>query len=309
MKLTRNEMIGAKHRLTGAALRTLLGMLMVAAPTFAQGNAAKGGPANPFIGNQAAIDEGKGIYDKACTVCHGRDGAAGDQAPAIAAPARRYLRITDAELYDAIMKGISGTLMPAGGLTETDAWKVTAYLKALRGTAIDAPVKGDVAHGEQIFAGKGGCLACHMMKGKGGLMGPDLSNIASQRKLISIQDALTKPLHKVATDGGHHDSGLMPSSSYKPVRLVTRDGKTISGVLRNEDSFSIQILGSDNQIHMYQRDQLRDVVYEQKSLMPTDYDKRLTAVEMQDLLAFLTRQGKVAPARPARAGGGQQDDN
>jgi len=59
----------------------------------------------------------------------------------------------------------------------------------------------------------------------------------------------------------------------------------------NEDSFSLQMLGSDNELHMFARDELRQVVYEPKSLMPTDYDKRLTPEEFQDLLAFLSRLG------------------
>jgi hypothetical protein len=33
--------------------------------------------------------------------------------------------------------------------------------------------------------------------------------------------------------------------------------------------------------------------------MPTDYDKRLTKEEFADLMAFLTRQGRKAPAAAA----------
>jgi putative heme-binding domain-containing protein len=279
--------------------------LLVAGQLWAQNNTGKAAPANPFSGNDAAIAEGQNVYNRACTGCHGKDGAVGDRAPALAVPARRYLRITDAELFTAIEKGITGTLMPPSGLSEPDAWKVTAFIRALRGTAIDVPAKGNVARGEQIFLGKGGCIGCHMLKGKGGLIGPDLSEIASQRKLMSIQDALTKPQHTVSTDGGHHDASLTPSSRYQPVRVVTIQGDTVSGVLRNEDNFSLQVLGSDNALHLFKRDQLREVIYEEKSLMPSDYDKKLTADEMKDLLAFLSRQGKVARA----ARDGQQDDN
>ena len=77
--------------------------------------------------------------------------------------------------------------------------------------------------------------------------------------------------------------------------MVTRDGKTFSGILMNEENFSLQILGSDNEVHMFARDELRQVVYEPKSLMPTDYDKRLTPTEFQDLLAFLSRQAVARP--------------
>jgi hypothetical protein len=38
-------------------------------------------------------------------------------------------------------------------------------------------------------------------------------------------------------------------------------------------------------------------------MMPTDYDKRLTATEFQDLMAYLTRlYVPPPPAQPARGG-------
>jgi cytochrome c oxidase cbb3-type subunit 3 len=257
---------------------------------------------NPFSGNQQAIEQGQQIYNSACTACHGKDGAAGDRGPGLGVPGRRYLRNSDREIMETLMKGIPDTDMPPSALSENDALKVAAYLRALRGTAIDTPAKGSVSHGEEVFRGKGGCITCHMVRGKGGLIGPDLSNIAGLRKLISIRDALTKAQHRVATDGGRHDSALAPLTSYQPVRIVTKEGQTIRGVLRNEDSFSVQVLGSDNALHVFSREQLREVYYEPTSLMPTDYDKRLTLDEFQDLLAFLSRQGSAPePAPPPRA--------
>jgi putative heme-binding domain-containing protein len=267
--------------------------------------AQRGGAANPFAGNEQAVAEGREIYNRACTACHGPDGAAGDRAPGLGIPGRRYLRNTDRDLFDAIAKGIPGTPMPSVGLAENDTWKVAAYVRALRGTAIDTPAPGNVARGEQIFWGKADCGGCHMLGGRGGLIGPDLSNIAGQRKLASIRDAMTKPEHRVSGDGGRRDTVLTPLSSYRPVRVVTRDGATIRGVVRNEDSFSLQILGLDNALHMFARDELREIRYETTRLMPTDYDKQLTREEFQDLLAFLSRQGVAAPP-PARGGRGGQ---
>jgi cytochrome c oxidase cbb3-type subunit III len=263
--------------------------LFAAATVFAQDRPVRGANPNPFAGNPQAVAEGQELYNRTCTVCHGYDGTPGEQGPALGASGRRYLRTSDQEIFDAIRKGIPGTLMPGTGLAEADAWKVAAYIRSLRGTAIDAPVQGDIAHGEQIFWGKGACGDCHMVRGRGGLLGPDLSNLAGRRKLYSIRDALTKTEHRVATDGGRHELSLAPLNTYRAVRVVTRDGKTWSGVLMNEDSFSLQMLGSDSELHMFARDQLRQVVYEPKSLMPTDYDKRLTPEEFQDLLAFLSR--------------------
>jgi hypothetical protein len=62
----------------------------------------------------------------------------------------------------------------------------------------------------------------------------------------------------------------------------------------------LQILGLDNALHMFSRDELREIRYETTRLMPTDYDKQLTREEFQDLLAFLTRQGVAAPPAPPR---------
>jgi len=270
-------------------------LLFIAAAVYGQDRPARGPNPNPFASNAQAIADGKELYNRTCTGCHGYDGTPGEQGPALGASGRRYLRITDQEIFDAIEKGIPGTLMPGTGLAEADAWKVAAYIRSLRGTAIDSPAEGDVAHGEQIFWGKGACGDCHMVRGRGGLLGPDLSNLAGRRKLYSIRDALTKVEHRVATDGGRHELSLSPMNSYQAIHVVTRDGKTFSGILMNEENFSLQILGSDNEVHMFARDELRQVVYEPKSLMPTDYDKRLTPTEFQDLLAFLSRQAVARP--------------
>jgi cytochrome c oxidase cbb3-type subunit 3 len=276
---------------------TIFAGLILAIPVYPQRGPVRAAPENPFRGNEDAIAEGRDTFNRSCTSCHGYDGASGDRAPALAATGRRYLRTSDRELFDAIEKGIPNSLMPPSGLSETVAWKITAYISSLRATAIDAPAKGDVAHGEQVFWGKGECSGCHMLHGKGGLAGPDLSNLASQRRLSAILSALSKDENHHVFDGGAHDPTLTPLATYKSVRIVTRDGKKISGILKNEDDYSLQVLGSDNALHLLARDQLREIIYEPKSLMPTDYDKRLTPDEFQDLLAFLSRLGTPAPGK------------
>jgi cytochrome c oxidase cbb3-type subunit III len=256
------------------------------------GAGGRGGsdPVNPFKGNAEAVVQGRDVYNRACTTCHGADGAGGDMGPALGAPGRRYAQRTDAQIFDAIKNGIPATPMPpfAGRLPDNDIWKVAAYIGALRGTAVDAPAAGDAALGEQIFWGKGDCGNCHVVKGRGGLIGPDLTNLAGTRKTVSIVDALTKPLHKVFGDGGAIPRILIPNATYQPVRVTTADGKAITGVLKNEDSYSLQVMGTDNELHMFERARVT-VVYETKSLMPTDYDKRLTPDEFRNLLAYLTR--------------------
>jgi mono/diheme cytochrome c family protein len=95
----------------------------------------------------------------------------------VASQNRRYLRRSDDEVFDALKNGISGTQMPpfSGQFSDDQIWRVTAYIRGLRGTAVDTPAAGNVAGGEAIFWGKGTCGNCHMIKAKGGIIGPDLS--------------------------------------------------------------------------------------------------------------------------------------
>ena len=256
------------------------------------------GPRNPFAGNEAAIEEGRGLFNSTCTACHGPNGAAGEFGPGLAIPGRSYARNTDSQIFDAVAHGIPGTPMPAqqGKLTDDQIWKITAYVKGLRGTAIDAPSPGNVANGEAIFWGKGQCGSCHMVGGRGSIVGPDLSQLASLRKTNSIIDALTKEQHRVYGPGGAQPHLLTPLPVWPVVRVTTADGKTVRGVLRNEDSFSLQVMGLD---HLFDRSKVKSVVREPKSLMPTDYDKRLSKQEFDDLMAYLTRLG--TPPQPAAA--------
>jgi len=279
-----------------AALSCASLLLCAVAPLVAQRGAAPAAP-NPFLGSAEAIREGETLYNQHCTKCHGAGGGGGDIGPAIVSGDRLEIGVSDAQTFNIIKNGVAGTPMSPQRLPDTDIWKVVTYIHALRGTAIDNPLPGDVAHGEQVFWGKGQCGTCHMMSGRGGLTAPDLSNIAGTRKASSISDALTKPRHRVYGSGGAHLPSLPAMDSYLPVYVTTADGKIIEGVLLNEDSYSVQMIGNDNQLHLFDRAKVRRVVVEPRSLMPTDYDKRLAPDEFKDLLAFLTRQGRPAPAR------------
>lgn len=240
-------------------------------------------PAQGLVRSAAMVEQGRELYNRSCTMCHGQNGTAGDRGPALAAR-RRYLRTSDRDLFDAIKSGIGGTLMPASPLPAEDIGKIVAYIRSLRATAIDAAVAGNAARGRQVFDGKGRCRECHMLQGRGGLIGPDLSNVAAERSFRFLEEALTKPKQNIP-------------QGYQPVRLVTREGRRIRGVLKNEHNFSLQLLDSEGRLHLLARDEVREIEYENQSLMPADYDKVLTAPELRDLLAFLSRQARSQEAR------------
>jgi cytochrome c oxidase cbb3-type subunit III len=290
-----------------ALVITALLLTRLAGPILAQ----RGGtalPVNPYVGKAEAVHDGESLYAQHCTACHGPNGSAGEIGPAIVSGERTDFGAGDAQVFNTIKNGVPGTPMGPQRLSEDEIWKIATYIHALRGTAIDNPSPGDAAQGEQIFWGKGQCGNCHMLGGKGGLTAPDLNNIAAARKASTIIDALTKEQHHEYDSGGAHLKSLPPMDSYLPAHVTTADGKVIDGILLNQDGYSLQMIGNDQRLHSFDRVKLRRVDIETRSLMPTDYDKRLTPEEFKDLVAFLTRQGTKPPTVPGRGGPPRGDD-
>jgi putative heme-binding domain-containing protein len=184
---------------------------------------------------------------------------------------------TDAGIFEAIQKGIPGSAMPASSLQPMDIWKIVAYIRSLRATASDAFVAGDVARGERVYWEKGRCGNCHMIRGRGGISGPDLSNVGGERTLAVIRDALTKP--KLPIPRG-----------YRPVEVMTVDGRKLTGIAKNDNNFSLQLLDSHDKLQLLTSDEWVKITYRPESLMPSNYGKVLAPEEFQDLLAFLSRQ-------------------
>lgn len=278
----------------------IAGFLILGSTVVLTGQRGGGAPPNAAIGNLQAIAEGEALYNKTCLTCHGADGRGGATGHALVSGDRVDIGRSDTQTFNVVKNGAPGTTMKPLGLPDAEIWKIVAYIHALRGPAIDRPLAGDVARGEAVFWGKGQCGSCHMVSGKGGLTAPDLSNIAGVRKASSIVDALTKADHRVHDSGGAHLQELPTVNAYLPVRVTLADGRIVDGMLLNEDGYSLQMIDKDQQLRLFDKSKLRNIAVEPTSLMPTDYDKRLTPEEFKDLMAFLTRQGRTVPSSTGR---------
>src|SRR5947209_16536463 len=131
-------------RIAGLVLTCTVG------PALAQRGGAPG-PLNPFQGKPEAVHEGESLYAQHCTGCHGPTGSAGEIGPAIATADRIDFGGGDAQVFDTIKNGVPGTSMSPQKISEEEIWKITTYIHALRATAVDNPLPGNVAHGEEIF--------------------------------------------------------------------------------------------------------------------------------------------------------------
>jgi quinoprotein glucose dehydrogenase len=118
-----------------------------------------------------------------------------------------------------------------------------------------------------------GCPQWHLVKGEGGVRGPDLSLIGSQRSLAYLRESITDP-------------GAVVSPEYWVARIVTNDGKNRAGFIMNQDSYSVQILDFDAGLQMVQRSGIKDFGIDRGSIMPS-YKGKLSKTELDDLVAFL----------------------
>jgi putative heme-binding domain-containing protein len=216
--------------------------------------------------------EGKQAFESRCAGCHGLDGRGGERAPDIAANAKTQQR-SDSELFRIVEQGLPGTGMPAFASLGSNIKNVVAYLRELQGMKESARLPGDAKRGRELFYGKGRCSECHAIAASGGFIASELTGFAGNRSIDEIRQAITKPT------GANRLGGKMI--------LETRDGKEYSGVVRNEDNFSLQLQGLDGGFQLFQKSELASFSRQPGSLMPADYGTTLNRDELNDLISFL----------------------
>jgi PQQ-dependent dehydrogenase (methanol/ethanol family) len=135
-----------------------------------------------------------------------------------------------------------------------------------------------IAAGEALFFGKAGCSGCHEVNGRGGVTGPDLSAVG-----MNSSEALSAKIRNPNSPGPAGGGRGGPST----VIVKMRDGREIRGVRRNEDTFTLQMVDASGQLHLLDKTTLAEVRNENRSLMPADYASRLSAAEIQNLVAYL----------------------
>jgi putative heme-binding domain-containing protein len=237
------------------------------------------GPPNSnyaLLKNRAAVESGQRRYLQLCSGCHARNGEGGQgegQGPNLVT-SWEVRRAQDRELFGFIKNGVKGTTMPPFALPDDQVWELAAFVRSLNAPASAVPVEGDAAAGEAIFFGKEGCSGCHSILGRGGQLGPDLSNIGATRRLGEIREAIVNPKPE-ATPG------------YRPVLLEGPKGERLRGVARHESNWSLQVLDEHGNLHLLHGAEMQKAQFQGRSWMPAAH---LTETDMQNLLAYLSRR-------------------
>jgi cytochrome c oxidase cbb3-type subunit III len=227
-----------------------------------------------------SIETGAKLFVGSCSICHGIDGRGGARGPDLT-QGLVVNRGTDDEVAQVIRKGVPGSSMAAFDFPDSQVQQLVAFIRSLSIKAAQLSLPGDLEAGRQVFFGKGRCYECHMIRGQGGLLGPELSNLGNERTLSEIRQSILQP-------------GVVSDGKYKLVTVVTRSGEKITGVLRNRDNFSLQMADQHGRLRFFLTSELSRLETHEKSLMPNNYETLFRPEELQNLLAYLSRQTVAA---------------
>ena len=218
----------------------------------------------------AEMEQGRRLFESRCGICHGPLGNGGRGAN-LAQPQLR--RATDDQaLLNIIRRGIPGTEMPGSYLTPSQLSSIATYVKTL-GRVEPEEIPGDKGRGEGVYASLD-CRRCHTLGGQGGILGPVLDDIGARRSAAHLREALIEPEASIPT-------------GFLQLRVLTKDGRALTGTRVNEDGFSIQLRDLAGEIHSFWKDEL-DTLEKQWQRSPmVSYEARLTRGQMDDLVSYL----------------------
>ena len=290
-----------------------VGLLTVAGGLRIYGQGGSGVPdamKNPFADNPQAAAAGKQLYQQTCQGCHGGE-ARGDRGPALTGGFQHGS--TDTDLFQNVRTGIPGTQMPAFNQLPTDSvWRIITYLRTLDGNihAKEEATPGDAKAGEQIASGKGKCLDCHEVNGRGSVFASDLSGAGANSAEFLRNWILhpgvapaAAPRQSTQRAGQPRGGGGGNFGESAPVgeTIKTRNGQEIQGMRIADDGFTLLLREQDGAVKTFDDSELLEKHEETKPLMPTDYRTRLSARELQDLVAYLKTLTERDPKKTAQA--------
>jgi putative heme-binding domain-containing protein len=257
---------------------------------FMAGTSAQAQDKNPLANDSNAAKLGEFEFRANCAFCHGLGARGGGRGPDLTRAQKKHGN-SDGDLFRTINEGVPGTAMPPNGatqqgvgMTEEEIWQVISYIRSVQ-VKTSAAQTGNAARGKELFAGSAACASCHMIEGKGGRLGPDLTDTGTARSEDYIVDSIRNPSRRLAQ--GISEAMKEFSQEYETVTVTDERGQKFQGVVLNEDNFTLQMMDTREQLHLFEKEKLRSLDKGRESLMPRYDEKMLPEKDLQDIVAYL----------------------
>jgi putative heme-binding domain-containing protein len=130
---------------------------------------------------------------------------------------------------------------------------------------------GDAGRGSQIFAKH--CATCHRLNQVGHQVGPDLASLGDKSP-AALLIAILDPNRAV-------------EARYLNYVAVTKAGRTVTGILGQETSTSITLIGPDSKTETLLRGDLEELATTGKSAMPEGLENDLPVQDLADVMAHV----------------------
>ncbi len=139
---------------------------------------------------------------------------------------------------------------------------------------------GDAPRGRKVFYSvQAVCSSCHAIEGRGGDLGPDLTNVGQSKSRDQLIRAILLPSAEISPEwqGWHVD---------------LKNGESYLGRQIDVGEKEIDLYTQDKGFVTFQKKDVKDYGMSQTSLMPEGLQNQLTVQDMRDLLAFLQSREK-----------------
>jgi putative heme-binding domain-containing protein len=148
---------------------------------------------------------------------------------------------------------------------------------------------GDWKRGEAVFLSQeANCSACHTLRGKGGKIGPDLSNLVFRDAASVLRDII--------------DPSAVINPDYVPFTVQLKNGRFLSGIPRADKDGVVRVLDTDAKETIVRQKDIERLDPSSVSIMPKGYAEKLGQEKLRDLLTFLTNPPPDDPPAPAQDG-------
>jgi len=141
-------------------------------------------------------------------------------------------------------------------------------------------VGSDPARGQTLFFGdQARCSQCHLFRGQGGKVGPDLTDIGVKGR-AEIYRSIAAPSATI-------------EPAYTPYTVATQDGQVVVGVVQAEGVDTVKVTDTNARATVIPRRQIEQIRPSANSVMPVGLTGALGIDTVRDLIAYLT-----SPHRP-----------